>query len=584
MKGVLCVSLVFIALLMPLLLSASSHRRPDFADTLSALSVLKGDHDITFYELYHQKRNSDRDEAIKYLEMFVSSVDTSNVNDILADLCVKVSDYYYDRFQFNDALSMRIRSYNINSSLSRQFAMAEDEYKLAELYYMIGEYDKSFRFVSSSMDYFEAKDDTLHLLECYNILGALYYIGGDHSASESYLNMYLRGAREYGDSVILARALNNIALSYLQDTAKSSCLISEALELSSASADTSQMCKIYLNMATSYLASEQPDKARPILEKVFPMLSRVDDLGQYYLTKGLISYKANNLDSALVFTVRALDYFRKGDFIFWQGRCVNIIQEIYYLKGDYKNAYHYLKQNYNSSMNMNLVLNSGDINLYKNLYRAQSDISLKFWREILTKKYYRKVLAFSVIVIITLISIIYVVNILRRKNINIKKKESDFANLQIQNEKNEQEIQSQKEILEVKKMQQYQIHRTKEDILSKLTQLSYQIKDREAKKTIAEITSDLSRLNDEGGWDEINHCVKGVNSTFYKNLLKAYPDLTVNERRLCGLLNMNLTSKEIADITHQSPQTINTARARLRHRLGITGEDYSIQEFLSRFN
>lgn len=539
---------------------------------------------MAFYELYHQKRYENRDEAMKYLNMFIMSVDTSNVNAVLAGLYVTLSDYCQENFRFADAVSMRLRSYEINTALSRRRNMAEDEYKLAELYYMIGEYDKSFRFVSGSRDYFERKGDTLRLLECYNILGALYYIGGDHVVSESYLNRYLRGAREYGDSAVLARALNNVALSYLADTAKSSCLIREALELSSASADTLQMCKIYLNMATSFIASERPDDALTVLDRTSPLLRGADDFGQYYVTKGIISYRKNDLDSALAYTRRALDYFEKGDFMFWQNRCVSIIQEIYFRMGDYRNAYVYLKRNYDNSMNMNLALNSWDVSLYKNLYRAQSDINLQFVKGLLTKKFGRKVLILSVAVLMALIAIIYAVNVLRHKNTSIKRKETDFVNLKIRNEMNEQEIQNQKEILEVKNMQQLQLHKTKEDILNKLTRLGSHIRDKEAKRTIAEICSDLSHLSDDCDWEEINHCVKGVNSSFYRNLLKEHPDLTVNERRLCGLLNMNLTSKEIAGITHQSPQTINTARARLRHRLGITGEDSTIQEYLSKFN
>ena len=65
-------------------------------------------------------------------------------------------------------------------------------------------------------------------------------------------------------------------------------------------------------------------------------------------------------------------------------------------------------------------------------------------------------------------------------------------------------------------------------------------------------------------------------------LLKHYPNLTVNERRLCAFLNMNLTTKEISAITRQSVQSINTARTRLRRKLGLKGGGISIQEFISR--
>ena len=53
---------------------------------------------------------------------------------------------------------------------------------------------------------------------------------------------------------------------------------------------------------------------------------------------------------------------------------------------------------------------------------------------------------------------------------------------------------------------------------------------------------------------------------------------------LCALLNMNMTTKEISEITRQSPHSINIARARLRSKFNLTGKTTSLQEFLSRYN
>ena len=83
---------------------------------------------------------------------------------------------------------------------------------------------------------------------------------------------------------------------------------------------------------------------------------------------------------------------------------------------------------------------------------------------------------------------------------------------------------------------------------------------------------------------EIKSFVPKFDSDFYRNLIQAYPSLTLNERRLCVFLNMSLTTKEISDITRQSVQSINTARGRLRRKLGINGDNVSMQEFLSKFN
>ena len=56
---------------------------------------------------------------------------------------------------------------------------------------------------------------------------------------------------------------------------------------------------------------------------------------------------------------------------------------------------------------------------------------------------------------------------------------------------------------------------------------------------------------------------------FLNNLYAAYPDLTPSEARICIYLVMNLSTKEIASITHKSIRSVESARYRIRKKLGV---------------
>jgi len=56
--------------------------------------------------------------------------------------------------------------------------------------------------------------------------------------------------------------------------------------------------------------------------------------------------------------------------------------------------------------------------------------------------------------------------------------------------------------------------------------------------------------------------------------------LTVNEKRLCAFLRLNLTTKEIAAITHQSIKSINMARFRMRKKMNLE-TDVDLVAYLS---
>lgn len=90
---------------------------------------------------------------------------------------------------------------------------------------------------------------------------------------------------------------------------------------------------------------------------------------------------------------------------------------------------------------------------------------------------------------------------------------------------------------------------------------------------IQRVINELLKNSSKKTWDEFEMHFKEVHVDFYKTLNERFPDLTVNEKRLCAFLKLNLTTKEIAAITHQSVKSINMARFRLRKKLEMETEE-----------
>lgn len=67
---------------------------------------------------------------------------------------------------------------------------------------------------------------------------------------------------------------------------------------------------------------------------------------------------------------------------------------------------------------------------------------------------------------------------------------------------------------------------------------------------------------------------------FISRLEKINPDLTLNEKRICIFLKLNMNSREISGVTGQSVHSINVARTRLRKKLNLTNTDADLAEFL----
>jgi PAS domain S-box-containing protein len=87
----------------------------------------------------------------------------------------------------------------------------------------------------------------------------------------------------------------------------------------------------------------------------------------------------------------------------------------------------------------------------------------------------------------------------------------------------------------------------------------------------------------ENFWHEFESRFENVYESFYVTLNQLFPDLTPGEKKLCALLRLNLSSKDIAAITFQNPQSVDMARYRLRKKLNLKQEENLI-DFLMNIN
>jgi tetratricopeptide (TPR) repeat protein len=90
---------------------------------------------------------------------------------------------------------------------------------------------------------------------------------------------------------------------------------------------------------------------------------------------------------------------------------------------------------------------------------------------------------------------------------------------------------------------------------------------------IDEIIRDLKLTTDDDIWTEFEIRFQQVHNDFYDKLNERYPNLSANEKRLCAFLRLNMSTKEISAITHQSVNSLTVARSRLRKKLELDSDE-----------
>lgn len=80
-------------------------------------------------------------------------------------------------------------------------------------------------------------------------------------------------------------------------------------------------------------------------------------------------------------------------------------------------------------------------------------------------------------------------------------------------------------------------------------------------------------------WEDFKKYFENVHSQFFSRLKERYAGLTPTDLKMCALIRLNLSMKEIATIMGISPESVKTSRYRLRKKLGLD-HDENLLNFL----
>jgi len=399
------------------------------------------------------------------------------------------------------------------------------------------------------MDAAKAEPDTIPRYELptiYNNLGVAYENLGER---EDAIDYYLRGisiARRIPGLVIqLSRLLNNLGKVYGEQGRSAEALevLNEALQIRLDANDRHGQASSYRNLACFYFNRAENEPALEYSYKGFDIAER---LGSAQL---LINF------SEILF-----DFFDLHN------------------QPDSALKYHKLFKEYNDRMNSEEALQK----------ITRMEISAQFQeRELLRqmqqkrkeKRYmYGGGLALLIAVILSLLFFLAQSRARRLQLANANfRLESEKALLAKENLENELETKNKELTTNV----MYQINKNEliHDIIKKLLKLSVKLNTVQ-KKSIHDIIRDMEKAQDEKIWEEFEMRFHNVHNDFYDKLNAVFPGLSINEKRLCSFLRLNMTTKEISSITGQTPKSIEMARTRLRKKLNLTNSETSLTDFL----
>jgi len=106
---------------------------------------------------------------------------------------------------------------------------------------------------------------------------------------------------------------------------------------------------------------------------------------------------------------------------------------------------------------------------------------------------------------------------------------------------------------------------------------------KENQNELNSVIKELKQHSNENIMEEFDVRFKNVHKDFYKTLVAQHPSLTSNDLRLCAFLKMNMNTKDIASLTHQSVNSIEVARSRLRKKMELNNTNRNLYSYLAQY-
>ena len=445
-------------------------------------------------------------------------------------------------------------------------------------------------------------------------------IQGYYEEALVYMEEALVIDREIGDEAIIATDLNTIGRVYesweMYDRAID--YLEQALEIDRRLKMEDKIAIRYNSLGLAYKGWGKYEKALEYFQKALQIdrnLNRGEKVALRQANIGSTYMEMQEPDKAISYLENSLAYFLRNDLPSYCASALNDLGRCYLQKKDYPKAEKSFLQSAEISREYGLIrflMNSLDYlsRLYRESgqYQKASGALIEFVTlndSVFNAESQKKVAEFNarfeldkkqqenellrrdhelgqkrqtVIVLIFSLSALLLVILLLALIVRLRGNQNKRLLTEKENEKLKNDLEQRNRELTYNAMC---IIKNNETVAKMAETIEEAIESGEDPSNLNHLVRKLQHIERTKNWTEFEVRFTKTHQGFYDKLNTRFPDLTPNEKKICAFLKLNMSTKDIASITHQSVHSLNVARTRLRKKLGIDQTDENLINFLS---
>lgn len=444
--------------------------------------------------------------------------------------------------------------------------------------YVMGKSSELVRSQLEALKIYEETGNTTGMAYCHNNLGLGYL---QIKELDKALGHFRNGLNIIGDINVSFSAIcyNNIALVYYDMGQIDSALSynNKALAIRLELNERRRLQATYTNLGTIY--SEQFKDYKEALKFYDQAIVINKDIGNYtdlaslYINMGNVSVQKNELAQARKHYQEAVQFADSSKDLSTKSEALLKLSELERTAGRLDKSIQYFEDYHETILGSLDNQKAVEISRLENNYIIkQKEKELVVLQKEKAEQQTLQVILLSGAVGIILIAIMLIVLLRWRvKNARLKARE-----LALDLEQKNKELTS------------YALNFVqKNELISEISEKIEQLKKQADGSGLRELVQ-MERILKESfridqGWNNFKRMFEEVHKDFFVRLKDKHPDLTSSELKLCALIRLNLNLKEAAGVLGISPDSVKTARYRLRKKLDLI-HDESLVDFLMAFD
>lgn len=514
-------------------------------------------------------------QSIDYASQALKLAEEANYTELSVSALIQLSSGYHKLGNFEDSYEYAQIAKQLGAKHKMRAEVTRANRVLSTIYHDLGDFDKSAKIDFENLKYYEEIGDREQIGLVLGNIGIAFISQKNFERGLEYLRRSFDIAHEMNDLHGMAYQYNNIAGVYFEffnDYQTALQHYKEALSINKKLDDRRQEAIYEMNIASCFSRLNLNDSAMVYFLKSKNAIKSLGDLALFsniLVYFGEFHFSIGNIDESIQSGSKAFEISVENDYKEWLMAASSLLYKSYLVKGDTLQAYKYLKVHYETKDV--LTKQQNEYELFKLEFQYSFE-KIERERQIAAQR--RDNLMFFIIfcLLTGLVIIVLLYSRHRQKSkIIALEKESMGKELEFKNKE-----------LTINLMALMKKNEMLSEISDKLNEVEKGAKRPETKDAIRRISKEIRQGADDKMLKEFSQRFQEVHVGFYNALLGKFPDLTQNELKLCAFLRINMSSKDISELTGQRIETIEQARYRLRRKLNISNSDINLVTFLAQ--